>query len=171
MSQTPERRKCRCCSRFFFPDYRNPQRQHYCQEPPCRRASKAASQKRWLRKPANRNYFRDAQNVARVQQWRKAHPGYWRKKPEKTARSEPSQPIADQGFSPGQTSCNVPASPLSTLQDFCLAKDPAFIGLISMVTGRTLPEDIAATARCVIDQGRNILGQVSPEPHHTKTVS
>ncbi len=168
MSQTPERRKCHCCNTFFFPDYRNRARQQYCGKPDCRQASKAASQRRWLRQPANRDYFRDAQNVARVQQWRKAHPGYWRKKPEKTAQSDGTQPIAAEGINPGQASCNVPGSPLGTLQDFCLAKDPAFIGLISMVTGRTLPEDIAATARRVIDQGRNILGQVSPEQHHAK---
>lgn len=163
MSHRPERRKCRCCSSFFLPDYRNRDRQHYCEKPDCRQASKAASQQRWLRKPANRNYFRDAQNVARVQQWRKAHPGYWQQKPEQTAQSEPTQRVAAQWINPGQSSCNVPGSPLSTLQDFCLAKDPAFIGLISIVTGRTLPDDIAAMARRVVDQGRNILGQVSPE--------
>jgi hypothetical protein len=164
----PERRKCRCCSTFFFPDYRNRQRQQYCGQPSCQQASKAASQQRWLRKPANRDYFRDAQNVTRVQQWRQAHPGYWRKKSEKTAGSERAQTVVAQGIHPRQTSCNVPSSPLGTLKDSCLAKDPAFIGLISMVTGRTLPEDIAATARRVIDQGRNILGQVSPEQHDAK---
>jgi hypothetical protein len=167
MNHNPEGRKCHGCSTFFLPDYRNRDRQQYCGKPDCQRASKAASQKRWLRKPANRDYFRDAQNVARVQQWRKTHPGYWRKKSGQTAGSKGAQPVVAQWVNPGQSSCNVPGSPLSTLQDFCLAKDPAFIGLISMVTGRTLPEDIAAMARRVIDQGRNILG-VSPEQHHTK---
>jgi len=37
----------------------------------------------------------------------------------------------------------------------------AFVGLMSMVTGSTLQEDIAATARQL--RGRNILGCVSPE--------
>src|SRR4051794_40500207 len=122
MNPTPNRRKCRCCSTFFFPDYRNHDRQLYCQKPDCRRVSKAASQGRWLRKPPNRDYFRDAQNVARVQQWRKAHPGYWKKQAQKTAASDATQPIGAQGINPEQSSCNVPGSPLSTLQDFCFAK-------------------------------------------------
>lgn len=44
------------------------------------------------------------------------------------------------------------------LQDFCLAKDPGFIGLVAMITGSTLQEDIAAITRRVVEQGRNILG-------------
>ena len=66
MSLRPKRRKCRCCNEFFFPDYRNHDRQHYCGKPACRHASKRASQQRWFRKPANRDYFRDAENVKRV---------------------------------------------------------------------------------------------------------
>ena len=55
MSLRPTRRKCRCCSEFFLPDYRNQDRQHYCAKPDCRHASKQASQQRWLRQPANRD--------------------------------------------------------------------------------------------------------------------
>ena len=62
---------------FFAPEGRNAFHQSYCSKPECRRASKAASQRRWLAKPANRNYFRDQENVRRVQEWRQAHPtGY-----------------------------------------------------------------------------------------------
>ena len=49
-------------------------------QPPCRQASKAASQRRWLRKPDNRDYFSGPTHVERVRQWRQAHPGYWRRK-------------------------------------------------------------------------------------------
>ena len=79
MSLRPKRRKCRCCNEFFFPDYRNQDRQHYCRKPACRQASKRVSQRRWCRKPANRDYFRDPGNVRRVREWRQAHPGYWKK--------------------------------------------------------------------------------------------
>ena len=44
----------------------------------CRRVSKAASQARWLGRPKNRDYFRGPENVARVQAWRAADPGYGR---------------------------------------------------------------------------------------------
>jgi len=159
MSLRPKRRKCRGCSEFFFPDYRNHDRQHYCEKPACRHASKQASQRHWLRKPANRDYFRDAENVQRVQEWRRAHPGYWKKK---TPVSPSTQALPPQQVNPVQSSCNVPPSPLGTLPDFCLAQDPGFIGLLSMITGRTLQEDIYAIAHRVIDQGRNILGLGAP---------
>ena len=163
MSLRPKRRKCRCCSEFFFPDYRNQNRQHYCGKPACRQASKLGSQRRWLRKPANRDYFRDPENAKHVRQWRQAHPGYWRKK---NPLSGDVQTAPPQQVNPVQSSCNVPRTPLSTLQDFCLPQNPGFIGLLSMITGRTLPEDIAPIARRVLEQGQNILGLRFPEQRH-----
>jgi hypothetical protein len=68
------------CKTFFDPDPRNVGRQHYCAKPRCRQASKAASQRRWLRKPANQDYFRGPAHVERMRQWRQHHPGYGRRK-------------------------------------------------------------------------------------------
>jgi len=68
-------RKCLHCGVFFRPDPRNVTRQKYCSTPGCRKASKAASQRRWLDKPENRDYFRGPENVRRVREWRAAHPG------------------------------------------------------------------------------------------------
>ncbi len=82
MAKRTRKRKCPCCGVFFTPDHRNRRRQRYCSKPECRKAAKAASQKRWLNKPENRDYFRGPHNVHRVQEWRKAHPGYYRKKTE-----------------------------------------------------------------------------------------
>ncbi len=56
-------KKCRNCGKLFQPDPRNANRQQYCHKPECRKAGKAASQKRWLQKPENRNYFRGPHNV------------------------------------------------------------------------------------------------------------
>jgi hypothetical protein len=159
MSLRPTRCKCRCCSEFFVPDYRNQDRQHYCSKPACRQASKKASQQRWRRQPANRDYFRGPDNVQRVQAWRRDHPGYWKRKAPVSAKGQAAAP---QAFNPKQASCNATASALRTLQDYCLAEDPGFIGLLSMITGATLQEDIAATARRVVEQGRNILGLTRP---------
>jgi len=146
-----------------LPDYRNRDRQHYCDKPGCRHASKLASQRRWARQPANRDYFRGPKEVERVRTWREAHPGYWKKKPATNQPTQvaPPQKVAEANWA--QSSCNVPRSSPGTLQDFCLAQEPGFIGLLSMVTGRTLPDDIAATARRVVEQGRNILGRSVPE--------
>ena len=160
MSRSQNRRKCRCCHRVFVPDPRTVDRQRYCSEPACRQASKAASQRRWLSKNGNGDYFRGPEAVRRVQAWRKSHPGYWRRA---TSGSNCTQPLEKQGPNPSQSSCNVPRELPRTLQEDCLAQDPAFVGLISMVTGSTLQEDIAATTRQLLLRGRNILGLVSPE--------
>ena len=167
MSRLPIRRKCRCCSKFFLPDPRTQDRQRYCCLPACRQASKAASQRRWLSQNGNGDYFRGADEVRRVQLWRQSHPGYWKPK---TSLSQGSQVVDCQRTNPDQSSCNVPRGLPGTLQDYCLAQDPAFVGLISMVTGSTLQEDIAATARQLLLRGRNILGCVSPETTQTITV-
>ena len=165
MRPKPKRRKCRCCSTFFFPDYRNWKHQLYCAKPDCRRASKLASQQRWYRKPNNLSHFRNGEGTQRVRVWRKAHPGYWRKKP---PVSEGTQLPETQGVNSEQTSRNVPRPLPRTLQDFCLAREPAFIGLISMFTGSTLQDDIQVFARRLVEQGCNILGRVPPEQRNEK---
>ena len=77
---TRRRRKCRHCGQLFRLDPRNLRHQRYCSAKECRRASKAASQRRWLAKAENRDYFRGPEQMARVRAWRAAHPGYARKK-------------------------------------------------------------------------------------------
>jgi hypothetical protein len=100
-----------------------------------------------------------------VRTWRKAHPGYWRKKTPVSGSTQPTEP---QRLNPEQTSRNVPRPLPRTLQDFCLAQEPAFIGLLSMFTGSTLQDDIQGFARRLIEQGCNILGRVLPEQRHEK---
>jgi hypothetical protein len=100
-----------------------------------------------------------------VQTWRKAHPGYWR---QKTPASESTQLTEPQILNPEQTSRNVPRPLPRTLQDYCLAQEPAFIGLLSMFTGSTLQEDIQGFARRLREQGCNILGRVLPEQRNEK---
>ena len=158
MCRTPARRKCLCCKEFFHPDNRNGYHQRYCSQPDCRRASKAASQRRWLAKPANRNHFRDQENIRRVQQWRLDHPGYWKKKP---TVPDQSQTIAAQPLAPSSLLVTQ-SQPSLALQDVCLTRLPVFIGLVSMVTGGTLQEDIAATTLKLEARGRDILGLSTP---------
>lgn len=143
--------KCRHCSRFFTPDYRNRHHQHFCSLRDCRRSSKAASQRRWVRQASNRDYFRGPEQTRRVQQWRKDHPGYWKKGP------PAAQIAASQAAKPEQTSCNTGKCRLGALQDVCLAQDPVFVGLLSVVTGSALQEDIAATIGDLLFRGQKIL--------------
>jgi hypothetical protein len=83
-------RKCQHCKEFYLPDRRNLHHQRYCAEPACRRQSKAESQRRWVQKPENQNYFSGSQNSQRVKEWRKRNPGYWRKK-----SPPPQEPLQD----------------------------------------------------------------------------
>lgn len=164
MSRSTTRRKCRHCSSFFLPDPRAADRQRYCSDPECQQASQRASQRRWLSKNGNGDYFRGPRAVERVQAWRKLHPGYWRRQ---TPAFRKGQASDIQAANPGHSSGNVPRGLPRTLQEECLTQDPAFVGLISMVTGSTLQEEIASTARQLLLRGRNILGFVSPQTTQT----
>lgn len=144
MSRAPSRPKCRCCSSFFFPDPRTVDRQKYCPKPDCRRASKAASQRRWLSMDGNGAVCRGSDQVARVQEWRRAHPGYWKRK---GPASRSTQLVRNQSTNSDQSSCNARPSPLPALQDDWLLQAPAFVGLVSMLSGTALQKDIAATTR------------------------
>ena len=67
--------KCLLCGAFFVADARNTRHQKYCSAPACRKESKAASHRAWLAKSDTQNYFRGAENVARVKSWREAPRG------------------------------------------------------------------------------------------------
>ena len=72
-------KSCTHCGKGFSPKPPNYAKQTHCGKPECRKASKRASQRKWLNKPQNRSVFRGPENVRRVQDWRKKHPGYWRR--------------------------------------------------------------------------------------------
>ena len=147
------KRKCLCCGDFFPPDHRNVRHQHYCSKPACRKESKAQSQRRWQQRPENQNYFRGPENRQRVKDWRKAHPGYWRKK--KSSTQVPLQEVFQ-----AQVAHNEELNPRVTpdaLQDLFSMQPAMVVGLISMMTGSALQEDIAATVGVLLRKGRDIL--------------
>ena len=148
--------KCLHCREFYVPDYRNRGRQNHCSIAECRKASKAKSQRRWSAKAQNENYFRGAENIRRVQQWRERHPGYWRHR----------KPVPDDAL---QEACSAqpieparvtPPEPPSALQDLCFLQPAVLVGLISTMTGSTLQDDIARSARSFLARGHDILGTV-----------
>ena len=105
------------------------------------------------------DYFRGDEEVRRVQEWRRAHPGYWKKQ---KSRSQRDQPPDSQGVSPSRDL--VTYLPVISVRYKISAsrEDPAFVGLISMVTGSTLQEDIATTARQLLLRGREHPGPENP---------
>ena len=153
MVQRIKRRKCKYCRGLFLPDPRNATRQRYCSKPECRKASKASSQKRWLEKPENQDYFRGPDNVERVQCWRKAHPGYWRRKP----KNKPTALQDPLNLQLTENTDNRDDFVFPALQDSLILQPAVFIGLISQLTGYALQEDIAMVARRMQQLGNDIL--------------
>jgi hypothetical protein len=153
-----KKKRCRHCRKLFWPDSRNGDRQHFCSKPECRKASKADSQKRWVEKPENQDYFLGPKNVERVQDWRKIHPGYWLEKSPKmiTALQESlkQQPVDN----------NIDTAKLGSvaLQDIIKAQPLVLLGLISNITGIALQDDMAITIRRLLQLGLDI---ANPSTH------
>ena len=148
----PRQRQCLCCCELFQADPRNLRHQEYCSKTTCRQASKAASQRRWLAKAENRDYFRGPENVARVQAWRKAHPGYWHRGAKKAAALQDdchAQPIETKEESELWVAV--------ALQDDLVSQPAVLIGLIAHITDSALQEDIARSTRRLLQLGRDIL--------------
>jgi len=161
-----EKKKCCNCKKLFRPDPRNAKRQKYCSQSDCRKASKASSQKRWLQKPENRDYFRGPDNVQRVEHWRKAHPGYWRRKPK--ANSYALQDALNQQAI--ENNDNLAELASDALQDSLIWQPAVLIGLIAQLTGSVLQDDIAMAARRMQQLGIDILNpQQKGERHGTQT--
>jgi len=146
------RRKCCHCRKLFVPDHRNRSRQKYCDLPECRKASKAASQKKWLNKPENQDYFRGPDNVKRVQEWRKKNPEY-RKSKRPVALQEPL--IAQQAENNKDTDRITD----NALQDSLISQPSVLIGLISNFIGSALQDDIVKTLLCLQQSGQDILNR------------
>ena len=150
-----KKRKCKNCHTFFLPDSRNTNRQRYCSKEQCRKASKKASQRKWLKKPQNQDYFRCPENTRRVQQWREAHPKYWRRK-----ASEPKVALQDPliAQSADITDDNLNLAD-NALQDLLTVQPFVLLGLIAHFTGTALQDNIDTTLRRLQQLGRDIAHQ------------
>jgi len=161
-----KRKKCRHCHILFVPDPRNRNRQQYCRKPECRKASKAASQKQWLQKPDNRDYFRGPDNVQRVQRWRKDNPGYSKQK-SKIGPAPLQDPLKQQHID--KTDNNYDFTD-SALQDLLNPQPSVIIGIIAQLTGYALQDDIAMAARRMQQFGNDILNpQCEGSRHDNQT--
>jgi hypothetical protein len=150
---SPNRRRCRHCRQHFDPDYRNAYHQRFCSTPACQHASKQASQRRWLRKPVNRDYFCGPSNVLRVQTWRGAHPDYWRSATRRCHQVPNNAPAP----TPGSAPTALPQPPAGTLQEFCRSKMTVLTELVARLSGYALQEDIGRWASEVVTEAQCIL--------------
>jgi len=148
------RRKCTHCKQLFVPDPRSRYHQRFCSQPRCQQVRKAAQQRVWCQRPANRDYWRGPEEVKRVRQWRRKHPGYWKRGRKKTSTAlqvvSSIQPAVAQSVKPELAE--------GALQVLSPLQPPWVVGLISLVTGSTLQADIVAIHRRLVARGQEILG-------------
>jgi hypothetical protein len=92
--------------------------------------------------------------VGRVQEWRKAHPGYWRRK----GRRSPSALQDDCCMQPTGSQEVISEFMRNALQDVCSSQPALLVGLVSSLTGNVLQDDIAGSLRRFHARGQEILG-------------
>lgn len=147
--------KCLHCHTFFKPNPRSKGRQKFCSTSECQKASKSASQKKWLQKTQNKNYFRGPENVQRVQHWRSNHPKYWKTVQQSIDNELPLQDalIAQSTDIQGKTG-TLNTNPL---QEILMAQPTVLIGLIAHLTGSALQDEIVETGRKLRELGEDFL--------------
>ncbi len=159
-------RKCLNCDEFFDPDCRNAGRQHHCGKPECRRASKAAAQAAWLAKPQNSDYFAGPTQVARVQAWRAAHPGYSRVRRKVSAALQDVLPLqVTDGIEETANRGEMPEIP--ALQDALHPLESMLTGLIAHVFDFALQDDIDKIKARLVQLGSDITNRSHHEDRQT----
>jgi len=108
-----------------------------------------------LKKPQNADYFRNPENVKRVQQWRAEHPGYWRRKPA-AAKIGLQDPLMSQ---PSEIKRDTHKLQETALQDLLIAQPFVLLGLVANFTDIALQDNIDSTLRRLQQLGRDIADQ------------
>ena len=109
------------------------------------KASRSAAQTRWLKKNEDRDHFTRLADRIRMQQWRAAHPGYWRQRVKVgrlQVRGELAEVIRDLA-----------------LQDMIDAHFSLLVGLVSHLTATASQDEIASEIRRLTMLGHGMLLQ------------
>jgi hypothetical protein len=137
---------------LFRPHSGNVWHQKYCSKPDCRKARKAESQRQWLAKESNRDYFRGLSNTERVRQWRKKNPQYWKRPPKASGTLQDlvsAQAVEKEALA--ETTSQAP------LQDLVSKQDPLLLGLITQLIDSPLQDHVEQTTLRLISQGLSFL--------------
>ena len=146
-------RACHHCGVGFVPKPHNHKKQHYCGATECQRVSKRLSQARWRAK--NPDYHRGPVAVRRVQDWRTQNPGYWRSKKAPLENKPLQNDCITQAVDEQSDDADLEKT---ALRDNCITQPPLILGLMSILSGFTLQEDIDRFGRELHNKGRQILG-------------
>ncbi len=147
------KRKCRNCGELYKPDPRTRKKQKYCSAPKCRKASQAASWRRWHDKPENRDYDKGAVQVEQTREWRRKNPGYW-KRGRKSGNALPNE----SGLQVVDIQSDRTSLATGALPNEMFLQPAMVVGLIASLTGSALPNEIAESSRRFLLLGHDILG-------------
>ena len=136
-----------------MPKPHNHKKQCYCGATECQAMSKRVSQARWRQK--NPDYHRGPVAVQRVRQWRAQNPGYWRSKKTPLKKLPLQEDCIAQAVDKQRDDATLKEI---ALRDDCITQLPVMLGLISVLSGFTLQEDIDRFGRELHKKGRQILG-------------
>ena len=142
----------------FIPEPRAAGRQKYCRRPACRKISQLTSQERWLKNKKGRAYHTGSVAVSRMQDWRKEHPRYWRRRAEASdagnGNTRELRAVLTEFF---------PRDACDALQDSWPPQVVALVGLIGWLRGDALQDTIAADVTEIMLGGNGILNAL-PAP-------
>ena len=136
----------------FIPEPRAAGRQKFCRRSACREISHVTSQERWLKNKKGRAYHTGSVAVSRMQDWRKEHPQYWRRRANAAAtvnRGPRDLPTVLADFF-RKDSCDA-------LQDSWPPQVVALVGLIAWLRGDALQDTIAADLDEIMVAGNDLL--------------
>ncbi len=156
--------KCLHCRRLFVPDWRHRKDPRYCLRAACKRASRAASQARWLGKPAQQDWWHGEWNVDRVRQWRTKHPGYWRRwKRKRAVALQDTMKVAQVAGTEQAARDKALVCATRFVPDLLKTQSPVVVGLIAQMYGEksdgALQDTIAAVTMRLFEKGRAVIGQ------------
>lgn len=151
----PEKIKCRNCGKLFRPNKYNQYHQHYCQDSPCHKASKIASDKKYRRKVAKSLAYRQKESE-RVQAWQKKHPNYYKSRSKKSSKKISDNPVLRDIVQVEKLEKDI-----GVLRDIVNRQQLIFQGFISKITGDVLREDIGIICNRLYDRGNEVSGAFS----------
>jgi hypothetical protein len=155
-------RKCLYCKHPFEADSRNAFHQKYCPEPACQKASKKASQSKWLARPENVDYHKGPFAAARVAKWKKENPELvagQRARMAAVVQDICNAQVVDskEELSILQNPAECAAEPDSpVVQDFTTMQPLVVIGLIAHFFNILVQEDISSVTRRLQELGKDI---------------
>jgi len=147
-------RKCACCGGVFVVEPRLGKRHRFCALPACRRAGHARARARWLKQNGGKAYHRGRASIERVQDWRRAHPRYWRRGRKSNSANAMRSLIAKA------VAAAIGNDALQETIDMPLA---LVVGLVSRITKSTLHETIAKEVGRLMLRGHEILRAIADE--------